>query len=135
MLINRIFLFVSAVIRSESGKILFLRRSEKNKHYKHYWQLPEGKLEPDETPVDAITRELREEINHKVENLRLKSILAIKIKEKGISFLQIKAVFVTQGKPRIKLSSHHLEYGWFSPEEAEKKLKLVPGTKEVLEKL
>lgn len=135
MLIDQIFLFASAVIKNKSGKILFLKRSEINKHYKHYWQLPEGKLDPDESPLEAIIRELKEEANYRAKNLGLKYILPITIKEKEMGFLQIKAVFVIRDDPRIKLGKDHIEYGWFSPEEAMNKLKLVPGTKEVLEKL
>ena len=135
MLIDQIILFVSAVIRNKNDKILFLKRSRKNKHYKYYWQLPEGNIKANESPSEAITRELKEEINYGVKNLDLRHILPIKIKKKGINFLLIKSVFVIKDQPQIRLSSDHLEYGWFSKEEAKKKLRLVPATKETLQKL
>tara|TARA_B100000900_G_scaffold412366_1_gene433993 strand:- start:1260 stop:1664 length:405 start_codon:yes stop_codon:yes gene_type:complete len=47
---------------NEKGKVLINKRPE-GKDYAGYWEFPGGKVEENETPEDAIIRELKEEIN------------------------------------------------------------------------
>jgi 8-oxo-dGTP diphosphatase len=51
---------VAAVIERD-GKILICQRKPSQRHPLK-WEFPGGKLEPGETPVDAIARELQEEL-------------------------------------------------------------------------
>jgi len=53
---------VEALIFDSEGKILLLRRSDNNSMYVGKWQLPGGKVEEGETALEAIMREVREEI-------------------------------------------------------------------------
>jgi 8-oxo-dGTP pyrophosphatase MutT (NUDIX family) len=53
---------VAALIRNEAGEILFQRRSDDG-----LWSLPSGSIDPDETPMMAIIREVREETGLVVE--------------------------------------------------------------------
>ena len=50
---------VSAAVIERGGKVLLAQRPQ-GKVYAGYWEFPGGKLEPDETPRDALVRELRE---------------------------------------------------------------------------
>jgi len=47
---------VSAVVRDDAGRILFLRRGDDGR-----WSLPAGMIEPGEQPADALMREVFEE--------------------------------------------------------------------------
>jgi 8-oxo-dGTP pyrophosphatase MutT (NUDIX family) len=47
---------VSAIIRDASERVLFIRRADDGR-----WGLPAGAVDPGESPVDAIVREVREE--------------------------------------------------------------------------
>jgi mutator protein MutT len=47
---------VAAILRDEAGRILFQRRTDDGR-----WSLPAGAIEPGETPIAAITREVHEE--------------------------------------------------------------------------
>jgi 8-oxo-dGTP pyrophosphatase MutT (NUDIX family) len=47
---------VAAIVRDASGRVLFIRRADDGR-----WGLPAGAVDPGESPVDAIVREVREE--------------------------------------------------------------------------
>jgi 8-oxo-dGTP diphosphatase len=56
---------VAAAVIERGGKVLLAQRPP-GKVYAGYWEFPGGKLEPDETPHDALVRELREELGLRV---------------------------------------------------------------------
>jgi 8-oxo-dGTP diphosphatase len=51
----------AAVLLRADGAVLLAQRPS-GKPYAGYWEFPGGKLEPGETPSEALTRELREEL-------------------------------------------------------------------------
>ena len=55
-------LVVACALINEQGKVLINKRP-KGKDYAGYWEFPGGKVEENETPEEAIIRELKEEIN------------------------------------------------------------------------
>jgi 8-oxo-dGTP diphosphatase len=52
---------VVAAVLVESGRVLLSQRKP-GTHLAGSWELPGGKVEPDEDPKDALVRELREEL-------------------------------------------------------------------------
>lgn len=57
------------VALTAEGKVLFVRQYRKACQ-DELWELPAGKLDPDETPEIAAIRELAEETGYRAENLR-----------------------------------------------------------------
>ena len=55
----------AGVIARADGRILICQRGE-GRHHAHLWAFPGGKLEAGETRVDALNRELREELDMEV---------------------------------------------------------------------
>ena len=51
---------VSAAIIISSGKIFATQRGHGD--YKDWWEFPGGKIEPGETPEEALVREIKEEL-------------------------------------------------------------------------
>lgn len=59
-------LVVAGLIRDDRGRILLTKRRP-DQALPNQWEFPGGKLEPGESPVAALHRELREEIGVAVE--------------------------------------------------------------------
>ena len=53
----------AAAIFSADGERVLLARRSPHQTYAGCWEFPGGKIEPGEAPVDALIRELREEVN------------------------------------------------------------------------
>ena len=59
---------VAAVIMND-GKVFATQRGYGD--YKDWWEFPGGKIEPGETPEEALVREIREELHAEIEVRRL----------------------------------------------------------------
>ena len=60
---------VVAAIIIENGSVFATQRGYGE--FKDGWEFPGGKIEPDETPEDAIVREIKEELDTEVEVIEL----------------------------------------------------------------
>jgi 8-oxo-dGTP diphosphatase len=67
-------LVVAGLIADAAGRVLITQRRA-DQPLPLQWELPGGKVEPGEAPVDALTRELREEIGVAVEVGRVWDVL------------------------------------------------------------
>jgi 8-oxo-dGTP diphosphatase len=61
----RVVAVVAAIIE-DAGRFLLTRR-QSGVHLAGLWEFPGGKIDPGETPADALKRELREELDVEVE--------------------------------------------------------------------
>lgn len=127
----------TAVVKRKNGSILLVKRSHTSKLYKHFWQLPEGKIKPFENPKKALLRELEEELgNNKYKLIYKYKHIYIRKLFNLIPYLKItRHVFEANNIKKIKLSHEHSEYKYFKPEEIKKNTPLLPGTRELLIKL
>ena len=66
-MVNKIIHVVAAAIEKD-GEIFCAQRPE-NKSLGGLWEFPGGKLEPGETPEEALVREIQEELNSTIEIL------------------------------------------------------------------
>jgi len=135
MNIDKVLIIASAVIKNRKKEILLLKRKE-TKTFQNCFQLPEGKLEENETPSDALRREIKEELGLKIKSTELKTVSQTEIEAKGIKYLAFRLIYqvILNSISKIKLSEEHSEYGWFSEKDFNN-LKLLPGTKEAIEKV
>jgi 8-oxo-dGTP diphosphatase len=61
-----VLLVAAGALRSPDGRFLLHQRPE-GKHHAGLWEYPGGKVEPLETPVKALIRELSEELGISIE--------------------------------------------------------------------
>ena len=59
---------VAAIIRDDGGRLLITRRPD-NVHLAGLWEFPGGKVEPEESLIAALVREIQEEIGVTIEVL------------------------------------------------------------------
>ena len=134
MNIDKVLVISTAIIRDSKNQVLLIKRSKKSS-YPAYWQLVEGKMESGESPEETIKREVSEETKIKVNKLKLKSVYHNEIEAKGLKYLCFRVVFnATVTSNDIELSDEHTDFGWFNKESIDKLL-LLPGTKEILDRI
>jgi 8-oxo-dGTP diphosphatase len=65
MPINKIIEVVAAVIFDDQGRVFATQRGYGE--WKDWWEFPGGKIEPGETPRQALRREIHEELDAEIE--------------------------------------------------------------------
>jgi ADP-ribose pyrophosphatase YjhB (NUDIX family) len=63
---DRPYIGVDAIIQNNDGNILLIKRSETSKTYPGMWSLVSGMIEWKETVIDALRREVKEEIGQEI---------------------------------------------------------------------
>jgi len=103
-----------AVVLNAEGKILALHRTETAPTRPLKWDLPGGRLEFGEDPVEGILREIREETGLEVERPRPYDVYA-KTHPDGH---WVSIGYVAKAKTTdVKLSYEHDEYRWLTKDE------------------
>jgi 8-oxo-dGTP diphosphatase len=75
---------VCALILNAEGKILACQRNS-NTSLAHKWEFPGGKIEPDESPEQALEREVSEELGVRISIL--KALTVVKHKYPGFEII------------------------------------------------
>ena len=123
---------------SQEGKILMTRRLA-DAHLAHAWEFPGGKVEIGEDPIDALHRELREELAIEVNRVEIFSVghhLYDLTKSKGMPqakdvVLMVYECYISAGEPQALGVS---DYSWLSPAQV-CNLPLPPADEEVITRL
>lgn len=103
------------------GKFVLLQRNP-NKRQPNKWGVVAGRMEPGENEVDAICRELSEEIGFQAnkESLKHREVLYVENDDPHDPFNIVYHVFEMSvpEDTQVQLSSEHVDYRWVTPEEA-----------------
>jgi len=112
-----------------SDTILLLKRHP-NSPQGMTWGIPAGKLEQGESPLEAVIRELHEEVGLRVLTQDLQPVGSLYARLPSIDYtFHMFCTHFTE-KPLLQINdSEHLDFGWFTFDEATK-LPLILGAKE-----
>lgn len=92
-------LVVAAAIILDKGKVLIAQRKA-GSHMEFRWEFPGGKLEGNETPEQALVREIKEELDMVIEPVEIYKAIRHKYKDKDILLLAYICRLVHgEGKP------------------------------------
>ncbi|MBQ6877281.1 MAG: (deoxy)nucleoside triphosphate pyrophosphohydrolase [Oscillospiraceae bacterium] len=103
---------VVAAVIEENGKFLLCKRGPGG-NCPFLWEFPGGKIEPGETPEEAIIREIREELSVDIETFGIFCEYSFSYPEKDIYFYFIRAKILS-GEI---FPTFHTEIKWLSPAE------------------
>lgn len=114
------------------NKILFLKRHPERPQG-DTWGVPGGKIEREETPLEAVIREVREEVGINIQNQKIEEAgkLFVRLPHLDYIFHMFCTLFKEQPKVDLELTEH-VELRWLSISEAIE-LPLIKGGKEALE--
>jgi len=104
---------VAVLIRSD-GAVLLARRPE-SKVYSGYWEFPGGKIEPGEPVLDALRREIREELGVEIEQAYA-WITRVFAYPHATVRLHFHRVYAWRGEPR---ALEHRAIAWQRPDAVE----------------
>lgn len=105
---------VVAAVVVDNGKILCARRGETRYDYTSLkYEFPGGKIEPGETPEEALRRELREEMDYPVEVVRPLCIVSHTYPDFSITM----QVFVCKPLAAQPTLREHRSCCWLAPDE------------------
>ena len=111
---------VSSIFLEHNETILLLHRHD-HKPQGNTWSLPAGKLEPGESPTEAIIRELKEETGIEISNEGLRSICSVFVRFEKYDFIYHMYAYPLSGdtKPEVLLEDDaHKAFVWITPQEA-----------------
>lgn len=106
---------VKGIIRREDGKVLVLKRSDKDDHKPGVWETVGGGMDKEESPQEALLREISEETGLVVSVGSPFNVFTFK-KETGE--FKVGITFLCQYvSGDVTLSDEHTEYAWIEPKE------------------
>ncbi|HEY4963653.1 MAG TPA: NUDIX hydrolase [Candidatus Saccharimonadales bacterium] len=115
-----------ALIRNDQGDI-FMLHVPKWGHVVDHWDLPGGRMDPNETFLQTLVRELDEELGVKVKGVPAQMMgmltnITIPVGDKQYPLVYIIFEVELEKLDDIKLSreTREFEYAWLSPEKAAK---------------
>lgn len=132
MKITETIILASGILKNQKGDILLVKRSKTNKTFKDFWQLPEGKTQPGEQPIETLARELNEELACQLISAQPVATSAAIVSFGGKIYHLVRIGFRVKWEGKIILSEEHNDYRWVNINKAIKMPNLVDGTKEIL---
>jgi 8-oxo-dGTP diphosphatase len=127
---------VKAIFRNDEGLFLFIKRSSgyTQSNLDEVWDIPGGRLNERESLIDALKREITEEIGYTLTNIpKLLAAQDIFVEKKNLHVVRL-TYLVNENVKDIKLSKEHSNYSWISLDDLYT-LNLDPYIKAVLEVL
>jgi len=124
-------IYVASCLLKKKNKILITSRP-KGKFLSGFYELPGGKLKKNESFIDCIKREIKEEINLKIHDNELRNLDLITHKYKNkIIIMMVFMIYKWKGKIRCNEKQKII---WTSPYEI-RKFNFLPGSQILFDRL
>jgi len=124
-------IYVSSCLLKKKNKILITSRP-KGKFLSGFYELPGGKLKKDESFVDCIKREIKEEINLQIYDSEIRNLDLITHKYKKTIIIMM-VFMINRWKGKIRCNENQ-KIAWISSYEI-RKFKFLPGSQILFDRL
>lgn len=106
-------IIVTCIIRY-IDEYLIVKRSKNDDFLPGAWEFPGGNLNNNETILNGLKREIKEEIDIDIDLTDIKLInLYDEIRSNNIHYIELDFLYEVQDKPQnIKISNEHDDYKW-----------------------
>lgn len=131
---QKIVVGISGLLENKKGELLFLRRSPKSSWGAGQYQLPEGKMEWGETPLQTLEREVEEETSGSISDIKLLGVRTGKLEAKGTSYHIVRIIYCAKYFGNVVLSEDHDDFKWKKAVNASE-LNLAPDIQNILHEL
>ena len=74
---------VFIILRNKDKLLLYLRDNKPSISHPNYWSFIGGKIEKNETPLEALNREIKEELGLKIKNIEFVDKIELKVEKTG----------------------------------------------------
>ena len=118
------------ILYTSSGHILLQHRTDDAFRLPGYWAFFGGGIEQGENPMEALKREIREELSYEVQGPKFFLAQKVRDEENDIT----KYVFVEQYQDQPLQLGEGQAMGWFSPDETHE-LKMIDHDRFVVEQV
>lgn len=131
---------VKAIVKCSEDKVLIIRR-QNDEGGGGTWDIPGGAIEDGENQLDALKREVFEETNLEIDNIKKESNITLKIPEVGLdSRMNIYSCMSNSLNVVLKPATwkgangkpEHTEYAWISTKEELENLPMLDSLKTVI---
>lgn len=127
---NRKIIEVVGAVIKQGDKYLVGQRAA-HKAQGGLWEFMGGKIEPGESPEEALARECREELNLEIQNERIIDSVVHEYPEKVINLTLIAC---EPKKGSLPTALEHQSIAWVAPDEM-RTMPFCPADEELIEKL
>lgn len=122
-------LLVTAAVILDGGKILITRRPEGKRH-PGLWEFPGGKVDPGESPEEALRRELREELDADVQVLKIFEVVFHRYEWGPVLILAYSCRLLTSSVRNLEVAEHR----WIHPAELSE-FSILPADQPIIDRL
>jgi len=107
---------VKVLIQNNDGKYLFVRREPSFRIGSQKWDIPGGRIEPDEPLLDALRREVKEETGLELDLAdKLLAAQDIFVDDKNLHVVRL--TYLGKAGGAVSLSDEHDDHRWMTREE------------------
>lgn len=114
------------IVLIHNNKVLLTKRSSKAKVAPNVWNVPAGKVKYLETPIEALYRESKEEINLNVRFIKELGVRAFKSDNEEEVIYRLVYTYLVDVEDKellnLKLNDEHTEYRWVSGDDIKNKM-------------
>lgn len=108
---------VKLLVQDSEGRYLFLKRAKSYKSGTQPWDIPGGRINPDEPILEALAREVYEETGMRMApNPALLAAQDIFVPEKDLHVVRL--TYAGSAVGEITISDEHAEYRWMTKQQA-----------------